>query len=126
MGLLTGKYRRGQMPPGDSRFAGPQDPIRQRRWESDFYPVVEGLDPLVAEKGCTMSQFAVAWCVQQPGVTSPIIGPRTMEQLEDNLVALTVQITPEDRKKVDELVPPGRVIAPFYEANFGPHAHRWL
>src|SRR3712207_7050478 len=49
-----------------------------------------------SEKGCTLSQLALAWCVQQPGVTSPIIGPRTMEQLEDNLAALTVTIT--DRK----------------------------
>jgi aryl-alcohol dehydrogenase-like predicted oxidoreductase len=71
-----------------------------------------------------MSQFALAWCVQQPGVTSPIIGPRTMEQLEDNLAALEVGISDKDRAEVDALIPPGRMASPFYEANFGPHPYR--
>ena len=89
------------------------------------FDVVEGLQPLVEAKGCTMSQLALAWCVQQPGVTSPIIGPRTMEQLEDNLAALELGIDDEDRARIDEVVPPGRMIAPYYEAEFGPHPHRW-
>jgi aryl-alcohol dehydrogenase-like predicted oxidoreductase len=63
--------------------------------------------------------------MQQPGITSPIIGPRTMEQLEDNLGALDVEITAEDRAAVDALVPPGRMASPFYEADFGPHKYRW-
>ena len=75
-------------------------------------------------KQSTMSQLALAWCVQQPGVTSPIIGPRTMEQLEDNLGALNVKITDEDRAAIDQLVPPGRMVSPFYEADFGPHQYR--
>lgn len=88
------------------------------------FDVIEGLEPLVSDKGCSMSQFALAWCVQQPGVTSPIIGPRTMEQLGDNLKALEVTITDADRAKVDELIAPGQMVSPFYEANFGPHPHR--
>ena len=71
-----------------------------------------------------MSQFALAWCVQQSGVTSPIIGPRTIEQLEDNLKALEVSVTDEDRAKVDELIAPGQMVSPFYEAAFGPHPYR--
>lgn len=71
--------------------------------------------------GCTLSQFALAWCMHRPGVTSPIIGPRTMEQLEDNLKALDVKLTEEDHIKVDEVVPPGGMVAPYYEADFGPH-----
>ena len=63
--------------------------------------------------------------IHQPGVTSPIIGPRTMEQLVDNLGALEVEITDEDRDAIDQLVPPGRMVSPFYEANFGPHEFRW-
>ncbi|MCZ0940772.1 MAG: aldo/keto reductase, partial [Caldilineaceae bacterium] len=84
----------------------------------------EGLLPLAQAKGCTLSQLALAWCAQQQGVTSPIIGPRTMEQLEDNLGALEVEITIEDRQRIDELVPPGRMVSPFYEADFGPIRHR--
>jgi aryl-alcohol dehydrogenase-like predicted oxidoreductase len=80
---------------------------------------------LAAAKSCTLSQLALAWCIQQPGVTSPIIGPRTMEQLEDNLGALAITLTTEDRTTIDGLVPPGRMASPFYEADFGPHQYRW-
>lgn len=71
-----------------------------------------------------MSQLALAWCMQQPGVTSPIIGPRTMDQLADNLGALAVTIDDNDRTTIDALVPPGTMVSPFYEADFGPHTHR--
>ena len=69
--------------------------------------------------------FALAWCLANPILTSIILGPRTMEQLEDNLGALAVEITAEDRAAVDVLVPPGRMASPFYEADFGPHKYRW-
>jgi len=124
-GLLTGKYRRGEPPPPDTRFGQPNlTPLQRRRWTERFFDIVEGLEPVAREKGCTLSQFALAWCMQQPGITSPIIGPRTMEQLEDNLGALDVVITEDDRRRVDELVPPGGMVSPFYEAEFGPHPHR--
>ncbi len=125
-GLLTGKYRRDKDAPEGSRFANIEDrPWMQDRLNDKVYDVVEGLDPLIADKGCTMAQFALAWCMHQPGVTSPIIGPRTMAQLEDNLGALDVTLTDEDRAKVDELVTPGRMVSPFYRADFGPHQYRW-
>ena len=88
------------------------------------YDAVEKLLPLAEAKGCSLSQFALAWVMAQPGVTSPIIGPRTMEQLEDNLKALAVTITEDDLKAVDRIVPRGGVIVPYYEAAFGPHPHR--
>jgi aryl-alcohol dehydrogenase-like predicted oxidoreductase len=125
-GLLTGKYTRDNPAPADARYADVSNNANwSRRMTEDIYDVVEGLEPLVKEKGCTMSQFALAWVMHQPGVTSPIIGPRTMEQLEDNLATLDVEITESDRKAVDELVPPGRMVSPFYEADFGPHQFRW-
>jgi len=124
-GLLTGKYSRNAPPPTDSRFADvASNPRLQARMTSDLFDVVDGLQPLAQAKNCTLSQLALAWCVQQPGITSPIIGPRTMEQLEDNLGALTVTITAEDRAAIDALVPPGRMVSPFYEADFGPHQYR--
>ena len=124
-GLLTGKYDRDTPPPAESRYGDVQkgSPQEKRLTEAAF-DVIEGLEPLIAEKGFTMSQFALAWCVQQPGVTSPIIGPRTMEQLEDNLRALEVSVTDEDRAKVDDLIAPGQMVSPFYEAAFGPHPYR--
>lgn len=124
-GLLTGKYSRTSPPPADSRFADvANNPRLKARMTEDVFAVVEGLQPMADAKQSTMSQLALAWCVQQPGVTSPIIGPRTMEQLEDNLGALNVKITDEDRAAIDQLVPPGRMVSPFYEADFGPHQYR--
>ncbi len=124
-GLLTGKYRRGMEPPEDSRFASYQsNPRYRRRMNERIWDVIEGLEPIAADKGVTLSQLALAWCMAQPGVTSPIIGPRTLEQLEDNLKALEVRITDEDRARIDAVIPPGQMVSPFYEAEFGPHPYR--
>ncbi len=126
-GLLTGKYQRDEAPAADTRFGTmANNPIQQRRWNTAVFDVVEGLQPIAEEKGITLSQLSLAWCMQQPGITSPIIGPRTMEQLEDNLVATTVDITSEDRARIDAIIPPGRMVSPFYEAEFGPHPYRVL
>ncbi|MEA3336760.1 MAG: aldo/keto reductase [Chloroflexota bacterium] len=125
-GLLTGKYDRAQTPPPDSRFATmlKDFPHMVRRYETDFFDVVDGLKPIASEKSCTLAQLSLAWCVQQPVVSSAIIGPRTMAQLEDNLGVMDVVITDEDRSLIDALVPPGRMVSPFYEADFGPHSYR--
>lgn len=99
--------------------------ILRRRWTERIFDVVEGLQPIARDKGCALSQLALAWCTRQPGVTSPIIGPHTMEQLEDNLRALDVKITDDDKRRINEIIPPGQMIAPCYEADFGPHPYRW-
>jgi aryl-alcohol dehydrogenase-like predicted oxidoreductase len=123
-GLLTGKYTRGEEPPEGARFGDQTNPIYRRRLNDRIYDVVDGLKPIAEEKGCTLSQLALAWCLQQPGVTSPIIGPRTMEQFEDNMKALDVEITDDDRKRIDRVARRGDSVAPFYEAEFGPHPYR--
>ena len=123
-GLLTGKYGRGKQAPEGGRYTNPDVPRLASRVTETLYDALDDLDKLVAEKGVSMSQFALAWVMNQPGVTSPIIGSRSMEQLQDNLKALEVTITDEDRAKVDEVVPPGTNVSPFYEADFGPHPHR--
>jgi len=124
-GLLTGKYHRDQPPPPDSRFGAVKTaPQLQQRWQERLFDVTEGLAPLAEAKGCSMAQLALAWCMHQPGVTSPIIGPRTVAQLQDNLGARDVVITDADRAAIDTLVGPGDMVSPFYEADFGPHPHR--
>src|SRR6185436_14433671 len=127
-GLLSGKYNRDDPSPADARYSNVAgNPIMERRVKEKerIFEVVEQLRPIAEAKGCTLAQLAVTWCAQQPGVTSPIIGPRTMEQLEDNLGALAVTIGDDDRARLDAIVPPGRMVAPFYEANFGPNPYRW-
>ncbi|HEX4494800.1 MAG TPA: aldo/keto reductase [Thermoanaerobaculia bacterium] len=106
-GWLSGKYRRESGNPKDSTRArnsiGDLDnPKFQRRLD-----LVEKLLPLAEAKDVPLARFANAWALRHPAVTSVIIGPRTMEQLEDSLKALDVQITDEDARRIDELVPPG-------------------
>jgi aryl-alcohol dehydrogenase-like predicted oxidoreductase len=91
---------------------------------NEFFDIVDALTPIAQDKGCTLSQLALAWVEQQPGISSAIIGPRTVEQLEDNLGVRPIEITDEDRARVDAIVPPGRMVSPFYEADFGPHRYR--
>ncbi len=125
-GLLTGKYRRDAPPPPDARYANlDANPLYRRRMNDAIWNVIEPLEGLARDKGTTLSRLALAWCVHQPGVTSPIIGPRTMEQLEDNLGALEVDITDDDRRAIDRIISPGTHVAPYYEAEWRAGHYRW-
>jgi len=97
----------------------------RNHFTGEAFAVVEVVEAIATKKGCTPGQVALAWCKEQPGITSPIIGPRTIEQLKDNLGAVSVEITEEDRERLDEVAPPGRATVPYYEADFGPSAFRW-
>jgi aryl-alcohol dehydrogenase-like predicted oxidoreductase len=106
-GWLSGKYRRDATNPKDSQRAEKwigdiENPKFQRRLD-----IVEKLLPLAEAKGVPLARFANAWALRHPAVTSVIIGPRTMEQLEDSLQALDVRITDEEARTIDELVAPG-------------------
>ena len=124
-GLLTGKYNRNTPAPEGTRFADfTSNPILQKRWNDIAFDAIDQYDAYVKERGVPFSHFALAWCAAMPGVTAPIIGPRTLEQLEDNLKALDFKITPEDMAKVDTIVPKGGMVSPYYDADFGPNV-RW-
>jgi aryl-alcohol dehydrogenase-like predicted oxidoreductase len=122
-GLLSGKYRKGQPRPAGARYEKDNSAPFGRDNDRAF-DVVEAVVQLAEENGCTASQLALAWCGAQPGITSPIIGPRTMEQLEDNLSSLDIAISDEDTKRIDSLVPPGTHVSAYYDAAFGPN-ERW-
>jgi aryl-alcohol dehydrogenase-like predicted oxidoreductase len=124
-GLLTGKYRRGEEPGEGTRYGSMNlNPMQRRRWTERIFDVVEGLEPIAQNAGVPLSQFALAWVMAQPGVTSPIIGPRTMEQLDDNLDAADVTLSEQALADVDEVIAPGHMVSPFYEADFGPNRFR--
>lgn len=123
-GLLTGKYQPNAAS-SDTRYGNKQATWLQHRLTSRMYEVTAGLQPLAAAKNCTVGQLALAWCLGQPGITSPIIGPRTMAQFEENLGALQVPFIAADRQAIDALVAPGSMVSAFYDADFGPHLHRW-
>lgn len=112
-GLLTGKYRRDQPPPADSRLTF--DPLTGI-WDTGigerFYALIDLLDELAASKGCTIPQLVLAWTMAQPAITSVIIGPRTLEQVKDNIGAVNVQLTTEDFERIDAISPPRSILAP--------------
>jgi len=122
-GFLTGKYQRNQAHPSDARYTETNQ--KSDLFSDAAYDLLETITTIANEKSCTPGQLALAWCAQQPGITSPIVGIRTMEQLEQNLGAIEVEITDQDRKRIDENSLPGRVIVPYYQADFGPHLFRW-
>lgn len=125
-GGLTGKYSRAERQTPGTRFGDETDPGKLRRFSPGVLDIVDGIQPLADENGCTHSQFALAWVSRQPGVTVPIIGPRTMEQLEDNLGSLEVEVTDEHHRVIDGLIAPGEHVADYFEASFTRNMHRVL
>ncbi|MCA9311965.1 MAG: aldo/keto reductase, partial [Phycisphaerales bacterium] len=89
-GLLSGKYNQG--PPGstDGRYDLNLEHARQARRTSASLEAAAALMEVARTVGCSPAQLALSWHVQHPGLTSTLIGPRTMEQFHDNLAALGV------------------------------------
>jgi aryl-alcohol dehydrogenase-like predicted oxidoreductase len=113
-GWLAGKYRKGLSVDPESRV-GRSDPFIDQpdtevgRRKLD---IVERLAGMAEELGASLAQFSLAWILAQPGITAPIIGPRTMEQLTDNLKAVEVAIPVEHMARIDQMVPPGTDVGP--------------
>ncbi|MEM6552137.1 MAG: aldo/keto reductase [Planctomycetota bacterium] len=124
-GFLSGKYKRNDPGPEGSRFGEGSTHFRRTMLDNDrAFDILETLEAIAEAHSRPVSQVALSWCMHQPGITSPIIGPRTLDQLSDNLAALDLQLTEDDRSKIDEAAPPGSSVQPFYEGRFGPHPHR--
>jgi aryl-alcohol dehydrogenase-like predicted oxidoreductase len=134
-GFLAGKYKRGEEIPGDSRFARDSNirntafVERTKQHFSDMaFAVLDAITELAEEKDCTPSQIALAWCAGQPGVTSPIIGPRTTEHLKDNLSSVEIKLSDDDRLRLDAVSEPEQAIVPYYSGkmiDFKPPQYRW-
>ncbi len=102
-GLLTGKYTKDKVP-DDSRFGradGIQDAFRRMLFTDKNFEIVDKVGEVAQRLGTNHAAVAVAWTLAQPGVTSAIIGPRTVEQLEDNLAAADLQLDPDTLKDLD-------------------------
>ncbi|MBN1565326.1 MAG: aldo/keto reductase, partial [Anaerolineae bacterium] len=135
-GFLTGRYQRGEDIPADSRLARDNkmpNPAFQKRTQQHFsdmaYNVLDAIVALAEEKNVSIAQVALAWVARQPGVTSPIIGPRTMSHLEDNLGALDVTFSEDDYAQIDAVAPPEQAIVPYYHGrliDFKSSQFRWL
>jgi aryl-alcohol dehydrogenase-like predicted oxidoreductase len=106
-GILTAKYQPGQQPPAGSRASRNDARMKQAEWRDASLEVSQQIAAHCQRKGVAASQFALAWCLANPNITSVIFGPRTMEQFDDNAACLNVSITPEDEAFIDTRIPPG-------------------
>ena len=95
-GFLTGKYHRNLLP-NSARAAGAKRYFTESNWI-----LLDQMEKLAREKGATVSQVALAWLLANPLITSPIIGANSPEQLKDNLGALDVRLTPEEKSALDQ------------------------
>jgi aryl-alcohol dehydrogenase-like predicted oxidoreductase len=117
MGVLAGRYSQtGDYPEGS----------RAKRWDKDMsdaritqrgIDVGKAVSKMAEERGLTASQLSLLWTKDQPGITAPIIGPRTLTHLEDALVILDKKLDESDRPLFDELVHPGNAVADFHNSN---------
>ncbi|MDA0835702.1 MAG: aldo/keto reductase [Planctomycetota bacterium] len=106
-GILTGKYKPGQEFPEGSRASRNDPRMKQAELREESFVVAQDLTGYCEKRGVSSSQFALAWCLANPILTSIIVGPRTMEQYNDNRGCLGITVTKEDEAFVDSLVPPG-------------------
>jgi aryl-alcohol dehydrogenase-like predicted oxidoreductase len=102
-GWLSGKYQRGAPPPPESRVgrADRWDDLPEQRESERTWRIVEALHEVAQRRGKTPAQVALNWLLQQPGVTAPIIGARTLAQLEENLGGSGWALTAEELKQLD-------------------------
>jgi aryl-alcohol dehydrogenase (NADP+) len=124
-GWLTGKYQQGASAPEGSRMArfdrGPwrmQSPATERKLE-----IVDALATLAEDAGVSLIELSIAFTLCHPAVTSAIIGPRTIDQLESQLPAAAVQLGEDVLDAIDALVPPGHTVT-VDDISFEPRALR--
>jgi len=98
-GFLTNKYNRNQVEPESARLGG----IKRRYFNDNSWSVHEFAQNLAIQKEKTISQISLAWLLSNPVITSPIIGPRNLEQLQDNLGALDIHLSNDEKKSLEEI-----------------------
>jgi aryl-alcohol dehydrogenase-like predicted oxidoreductase len=105
-GVLSGKYRPGERPPG-TRAA---DPFCSRFMDAFLEPAVlervDALRPLAAALGLSLAQLALGWCLRRPGIASVIVGATRPEQIEENVGASGAEIPGEVLDRIEEVFPP--------------------
>jgi aryl-alcohol dehydrogenase-like predicted oxidoreductase len=102
-GFLTGRYSRDEPPPEGSRMADAGDELEEspaRRAIERNFKAVDEARAIAEAKGATLSQVALAWLLATDGVTAPIVGPRTFEQLEDLLGTAEVSLSDEEYERL--------------------------
>ncbi|WP_353171858.1 aldo/keto reductase [Paracandidimonas soli] len=113
-GVLTGKYQPGAQPDADTRMGRGDVRIRETEFREESLAIAQTIAEHALRRGVNPGQFATAWVLANPIVTSVIAGPRTLAQMEDYYGALDIAISPEEEAMVDALVSPGHPSTPGY------------
>jgi aryl-alcohol dehydrogenase (NADP+) len=117
-GMLTGRYRKGQPLPDSLRVKV----LPKQMSDETRLDAVEQLIVVAEEAGMPLTHLAMAFTVSHPGVTSAILGPRTMEQLDDLLAGAEVVLSDDVLDAIDQIVPPGTDVGIPDTANYVPPA----
>ena len=114
-GLLSGKFRRDQAQPENSRHLNEWDepPVRN---EDRLYDTIEVLVDVAKAHGVSAAQVALAWLLARPGVTSLVVGARTDEQLADNLAAADLVLSSDERAALDQVSTPDLIYPHWHQA----------
>jgi len=115
-GVLAGRYTDVAAPPADSRVVQ-RGGIYAERVTAGGIEVGKQFASLAVESGLTAAQLALLWVKEQPGITAPIFGVRTLEQLEQVLPITEMKLSNELRVACDELVPPGTAVVDFHNTS---------
>jgi aryl-alcohol dehydrogenase-like predicted oxidoreductase len=114
-GLLSGKYRRDDEGPEGSRQLTDwnEPPVLNRE---QLHDVVDVLVEIADGRGVSAAQVAIAWLLGRPGVSTVVIGARTDEQLADNLAAADLELSDEERGRLDEVSAPPLIYPHWHQA----------
>ena len=114
-GVLAGRYTDASRLPEGSR--GTLRSVFRERITQEGVAVGIKFAKHADQKGCSAAQLAVAWVLQQPGITGAIIGPRNIDQFESLLPAVDVKLEESDLKFCDELVMPGKFVTSYFNTS---------
>ncbi len=117
MGVLAGRYPQTTDFPEGSRAQRWNNDMVKARITSRGVEVGKAVASMAQERGLTASQLGLLWVKDQPAVTAPIVGPRTLAHLEDALGILDRKLDDADRPLFDALVHPGNAVADFHNSN---------
>lgn len=113
-GVLTGKYLPGSTPPADSRAARNDRRLMQTEWREESLVMAQRIAEHARATGRTPSQFAVGWVLNNRLISSAIVGPRTLEQMQEYLAGADQGFSAEDEALIDSLVNTGHASTPGY------------
>lgn len=114
MGILAGRYPPGVEPDAASRYGSSASHPLRERMNDRAREIGATVGEMARERGLSAAQLALLWCKDQPGITAPIVGARTLAQMQEQLAVADMHLAAEDRPLFDALVHPGNAVVNFH------------